>query len=112
METFHITFGQRYRREAHPTLGALGHPDYVIEIRAQDRAEAEAIAAAITTPRPGDTAQYAFLYEGPLYESGNRHLFEGTSALAEIATDAMGEVLLTAYRPLRFAMPARREVPA
>lgn len=103
--TFHMTFGQRYAREVHPTLGTIAHPEWPIEIRAESRAEAAMIAASLTSPGPGYAAQYAFLYDGAVAESPSTHLYDGVAASAEIGPD--GRVALTAYRTLYYPLVAR-----
>lgn len=43
LRVWHVTFGQRYRRELHPTFVAA-HPDYWVDIAAASEPEARAKA--------------------------------------------------------------------
>jgi hypothetical protein len=42
MSEFYFTFGQRYKHEPHPRIGALAHPDgwFTIEADSEDKAVA------------------------------------------------------------------------
>jgi hypothetical protein len=54
--TFYVTFGQRYRREPHPS-GHLIHPDSYVKVEARGWREAEARVLEVFGQH------YAFLYD-------------------------------------------------
>lgn len=59
MDTYYVTFGQKYRREPHPGLvGENGHPEAVMKIIAPDLEVARDLAWAVTRNQKGQ-AEYA-----------------------------------------------------